>query len=328
MASHNGGFQPFHQHNEECEKQRREEGRKKSNHAPYIKAQYCIADSQLLSPAIAIVNGMSDAVSPNPQFARRTRRPGTHPAAKGKETELGRTRRGRRINRMLAQVYPDAHAELDFSNPLELLVATVLSAQTTDVRVNQVTPELFRRFPTAEAYATADVDEIGEIIRPVGFYRAKAGHVKGLGEMLVDKHGGEVPESLDDLVKLPGVGRKTAHVVRGNAFDYPGLTVDTHFQRLVHRLALTDEKDPVAIEHAIGAIIEKSEWTMFSHRIIFHGRRVCHARKPACGACPIAYECPSFGAGPTEWDEAAELVTGPEREHILDLASGGDGSER
>lgn len=235
---------------------------------------------------------------------------------------LGRTRRARRVNRTLAATYPDAHAELDFSNPLELLIATVLSAQTTDVRVNSVTPELFRRFPTAEDYAAASVEEIGEIIRPVGFYRAKAGHVKGIGEMLIDAFGGTVPTSIADLTALPGVGRKTAHVVRGNAFGMPGLTVDTHFQRLVHRLALTEETDPVKIEHAIGEIIERSEWTMFSHRIIFHGRRVCHARKPACGACPIAYDCPAFGAGPVEFVEAEKLVTGPEREHILGMVAG------
>ncbi len=256
----------------------------------------------------------------------RFRRPGAHPASKGTETELGRTRRARRINRTLAATYPDAHAELDFTNPLELLIATVLSAQTTDVRVNSVTPELFRRYPDAASYAAANVDEIAEIIRPTGFFRAKAGHLKGIGEALVDKHGGDVPTAIEDLVKLPGVGRKTAHVVRGNAFGMPGLTVDTHFQRLVHRMMLIDASitDPVAIEHAIASVIEKREWTMFSHRIIFHGRRVCHARKPACGACPVAFDCPSFGTGPVEWDEAEKLVTGPEREHILDMMGRGE----
>lgn len=256
----------------------------------------------------------------------RFRRPGAHPASKGTETELGRTRRARRINRTLAATYPDAHAELDFTNPLELLIATVLSAQTTDVRVNSVTPELFRRYPDAASYAAANVDEIAEIIRPTGFFRAKAGHLKGIGEALVDKHGGDVPTAIEDLVKLSGVGRKTAHVVRGNAFGMPGLTVDTHFQRLVHRMMLIDASitDPVAIEHAIASVIEKREWTMFSHRIIFHGRRVCHARKPACGACPVAFDCPSFGTGPVEWDEAEKLVTGPEREHILDMMGRGE----
>ncbi|MEX3504071.1 endonuclease III [Corynebacterium sp. LK2510] len=251
----------------------------------------------------------------------RHRRPGAHPAAKGRETQLGRTRRARRINRTLAATFPDAHAELDFATPLELLVATVLSAQTTDVRVNQVTPALFRRYPTAQAYASAQQDEVEEIIRPTGFFRAKAANLIGLGQKLVADFGGEVPTALDDLVTLPGVGRKTAHVVRGNVFGKPGLTVDTHFQRLVHRLLLTEETDPVKIEHAIGAMVEKREWTMFSHRIIFQGRRICHARTPACGACPLAFDCPSFGLGPTGFDEAAALVTGEERDHILSFVT-------
>ena len=248
------------------------------------------------------------------------RRPGTHPAAKGRETEIGRTRRARRINRTLAETFPDAHAELDFTNPLELLVATVLSAQTTDARVNMVTPALFAAYPTADAYAEADQADVEEIIRSTGFFRSKAKNLIGLGQRLVADFGGEVPTKLEDLVTLPGVGRKTAHVVRGNAFGMPGLTVDTHFQRLVGRLMLTDATDPVKNEHAIAGLIERSEWTMFSHRIIFHGRRICHARKPACGVCPIAFDCPSFGAGPTDPEAAADLVTGPERDHILGMA--------
>lgn len=239
------------------------------------------------------------------------RKPGSHPAAKGDETQRGLVRRARRINRTLARTYPDAHAELDFSTPLELLVATVLSAQTTDVRVNQVTPALFAAYPTAAAYAKADQHEVEEIIRPTGFFRAKAANVIGLGQKLVSDFGGEVPTKLEDLVTLPGVGRKTAHVVRGNAFGKPGLTVDTHFQRLSRRLMLTGETDPVKIERAVGELIERSEWTMFSHRIIFHGRRICHARKAACGVCPVAYDCPSFGlAGPAAPEEAAGLVKG------------------
>lgn len=249
----------------------------------------------------------------------RRRAPGSHPAAKGKETELGRTRRARRINRTLAAAFPDAHAELDFSNPLELLVATVLSAQTTDVRVNQVTPALFATYRTAQDYAAANQAEVETLIRPTGFYRAKAANLIGLGQKLVTDFGGEVPVALEDLVTLPGVGRKTAHVVRGNAFGKPGLTVDTHFQRLVARLALSAQRDPVKIEREIAQIIPASEWTMFSHRLIFHGRRVCHAKKPACGACPIAFDCPDFGAGPTDPEEAAALVTGEEREHILGM---------
>ena len=249
----------------------------------------------------------------------RRRAPGSHPAAKGKETELGRTRRARRINRTLAAAFPDAHAELDFSNPLELLVATVLSAQTTDVRVNQVTPALFATYRTAQDYAAANQAEVETLIRPTGFYRAKAANLIGLGQKLVTDFGGEVPVAPEDLVTLPGVGRKTAHVVRGNAFGKPGLTVDTHFQRLVARLALSAQRDPVKIEREIAQIIPASEWTMFSHRLIFHGRRVCHAKKPACGACPIAFDCPDFGAGPTDPEEAAALVTGEEREHILGM---------
>lgn len=256
--------------------------------------------------------GMAASTSP-----LKHRRPGAHPAAKGKETPIGRKRRARRINRTLAAAYPDAHAELDFTNPLELLVATALSAQTTDVRVNMVTPALFAKYPTAADYAEANQAEVEEIIRSTGFYRSKAANLIAMGQKLVTDFGGEVPEKLEDLVTLPGVGRKTAHVVRGNAFGYPGLTVDTHFQRLVKRMMLTEETDPVKIEHAIAELIERREWTMFSHRIIFHGRRVCNARKPACGACPIAFDCPSFSVGSTDPEEAAELVTGPERDHIL-----------
>lgn len=269
---------------------------------------------------------MSHTPAPEPRTPlptpQRRRRPGTHPAAKGTETPLGRKRRARRINRTLALTFPDARAELDFSNPLELLVATVLSAQTTDVRVNQVTPALFAAYPTAADYATANVVEVEELIRPTGFYRAKAANLVNLGKKLVTDFGGEVPEALEDLVSLPGVGRKTAHVVRGNAFGKPGLTVDTHFQRLVGRLKLSEQQDPVKIEREIAELIEAKEWTMFSHRLIFHGRRICHARTPACGACPIAFDCPSFGAGPTDPGEAEARVTGPEREHILALVHG------
>ncbi|AKK10190.1 endonuclease III [Corynebacterium uterequi] len=246
---------------------------------------------------------------------------GAHRAARGEETALARTRRARRINRTLAVAYPDAHAELDFRTPLELLVATVLSAQTTDVRVNQVTPRLFATYPTAAAYARANRAELEEIIRPTGFYRAKAGHLIGLGTQLEQRFDGVVPRALEDLISLPGVGRKTAHVVRGNAFDLPGLTVDTHFQRLVHRWRLTAEKDPVAIERDLAEIIEKKEWTLFSHRVIWHGRRVCHAKSPACGVCMIAADCPAYGeSGPTEPAAAAKRVTSPDRRHLLDMA--------
>lgn len=236
------------------------------------------------------------------------------------ETPLATKRRARKINRMLAAAYPNARAELDFTTPLELLVATVLSAQTTDVRVNLVTPALFAAFPTAEDYANAPLEELEEMIRSTGFYRNKALALQGLGRELVDKHGGEVPKTLAELVKLPGVGRKTANVVLGNAFDVPGLTVDTHFGRLVRRWGLTSQEDPVAVEREIGALIEPKEWTMFSHRTIFHGRRVCHSRKAACGACSIAQLCPSKGlAGPVDLGESIPLVKGVEREHLLKL---------
>ena len=234
---------------------------------------------------------------------------------------LALKRRARRINRMLGEVYPYAVAELDFSNAFELLVATVLSAQTTDIRVNAVTPILFARYPDARAMAEADEAELQEIIRPTGFFRAKSASVKALSTRLVDEFDGRVPDRLEDLVTLPGVGRKTANVVLGNAFGIPGITVDTHFGRLVRRWGLTEEKDPVKIEHAIGALIEKSEWTMYSHRVIWHGRRICHARTAACGACPIAYDCPSYGvAGPADPEDAAALVTSPDRDHLLALA--------
>ena len=251
----------------------------------------------------------------------RRRLPGKHPASLGKETELGRVRRARRINRTLELAYPDAHCELDFRNPLELAVATILSAQCTDVRVNQVTPALFAKYPSAQAYAEADRTELEELIRPTGFFRNKANSLIGLGQALVEDHDGKVPESLTELVKLPGIGRKTANVVLGNAFDTPGLTVDTHFSRLVHRLALTEETDAVKIEFAVGPLIPKADWIMFSHRIIFHGRRVCHSRKAACGACLLAYDCPSYGlAGPTDPEAAAKLIKSPDRERLIALA--------
>ncbi|NJQ06816.1 endonuclease III [Streptomyces lonarensis] len=217
-------------------------------------------------------------------------------------------RRARRINRELAEVYHYAHPELDFENPFELLVATVLSAQTTDLRVNRTTPALFAAYPTPEAMAAADPAELEELIRPTGFFRNKAKSLLGLSAKLCEEFGGEVPGRMEDLVSLPGVGRKTAFVVLGNAFDVPGLTVDTHFGRLVRRWRLTEQTDPEKVEAEIADIIPKSEWTMFSHRVIFHGRRVCHSRKPACGACPIAALCPAYGEGETDPDKARGLL--------------------
>lgn len=224
------------------------------------------------------------------------------------ESPLALVRRARRINRELAVVHPDAHCELDFTTPLELLIATVLSAQTTDTRVNATTPTLFARYPDAAAYAGADREELEKILRPTGFFRAKARSVIGIGQALVERYDGEVPGSLEDLVTLPGVGRKTANVVLGDAFGVPGLTVDTHFGRLVRRWGWTDEEDPVKVEKAVAGLIEKREWTILSHRVIFHGRRVCHARKPACGACPIARLCPSSGIGEQDPERAKKLI--------------------
>ncbi|MFD4349073.1 endonuclease III [Streptomyces coelicoflavus] len=224
------------------------------------------------------------------------------------ESRTALVRRARRIDRELAEVYPYAHPELDFENPFQLVVATVLSAQTTDLRVNQTTPALFAKYPTPEDLAAAVPEEVEEILRPTGFFRAKTRSVIGLSKALTEDFGGEVPGRLEDLVKLPGVGRKTAFVVLGNAFGRPGITVDTHFQRLVRRWRWTEETDPDKIEAAVGALFPKSDWTDLSHHVIWHGRRICHARKPACGACPIAPLCPAYGEGETDPEKAKKLL--------------------
>jgi endonuclease III len=224
------------------------------------------------------------------------------------ETRTALVRRARRINRELAEMYPYAHTELNFSTPLELLVATILSAQTTDKRVNMVTPVVFARYRTAADYASANRDDMEKIIQSTGFFRAKTTSLIGLGQALCDRFGGEVPNKLKDLVTLPGVGRKTANVVLGNAFGVPGITVDTHFARLSHRFGWTTQTDPDKIEAEVGSLFPKSQWTVLSHRVIWHGRRVCHARRPACGACGVAHWCPSFGLGPTDPEVARKLV--------------------
>lgn len=213
--------------------------------------------------------------------------------------------------RTLAETHPDAHCELDYESPLQLTVATILSAQTTDVRVNELTPKLFARYPTAADYAAADRAELEDLLRPIGFFRNKADALIKLGQHLVERYGGEVPGRMEDLLTLPWVGRKTANVILGNAFGVPGLTVDTHFSRLVRRWRWTTEQDPIKIERDISTLIEKREWTMLSHRIIFHGRRVCHARTPACGACTLSRLCPSYGIGPTDYSLAVKLLKGP-----------------
>jgi endonuclease III len=230
------------------------------------------------------------------------------PAPTSPESDLALKRRARRMNRTLADTYPDARCELDFATPFQLLVATVLSAQTTDRRVNAVTPTLFARYPDPAALAGADRAEVEALIQPTGFFRAKTDTLLKLAQALCDRYGGEVPPRLEELVTLPGVGRKTANVVLGDAFGVPGITVDTHVARLVRRFGWTDETDAVKVEHAVGALFPRSEWTMLSHRVIWHGRRRCHARSPACGACPLARACPSYGTGPTDPEVAAKLV--------------------
>ena len=239
-------------------------------------------------------------------------------AAAAPETPTARVRQARRIHRRLVEQYPYARAELDFDSPLELLVATILSAQTTDVGVNKVTPVLFRRYPDAAALAAADPAEMEEILRPTGFFRAKTRAVIKLGQELVERFDGEVPPRLADLVTLPGVGRKTANVVLGNAFGVPGITVDTHFGRLARRFGWTASDDPVAVEAEVGGLFPKRDWTMLSHVVVFHGRRICHARKPACGVCPVAQWCPSFGEGEIDPVKARKLLK-------YELAEGPDG---
>ena len=212
------------------------------------------------------------------------------------------------IYKVLSKTYPNADCELDFKTPFQLLVATVLSAQCTDKRVNEVTPALFKKFPTPKKLANAQLREIEKIIKPTGFFRTKAKHLKGIGQILDEDYNGKVPGELEKLVKLPGVGRKTANVVLGHAFDIPGITVDTHFGRLARRFNWTKSLDPKVVEIEVGKLIPQKEWTKLSQRMIWHGRRVCFARKPACGACPLAKLCPSFGIGETDPIKAAKLV--------------------
>jgi endonuclease-3 len=228
--------------------------------------------------------------------------------SKKPETQLAKVRRARRINRELGELYPGAHCELDYENAFQLLIAVVLSAQTTDRSVNNVTPALFARYPDAEALAAAESAELETIIKPTGFFRAKSRAITGLAQALCDDFGGQVPRKHADLVTLPGVGRKTANVVLGEAYGVPGISVDTHFGRLSRRFGWTAEEDPVKVEHEVGALFPKKDWTLLSHRVIFHGRRVCHARKPACGACGIAPLCPSYGEGETDPEKARKLL--------------------
>ena len=214
----------------------------------------------------------------------------------------------RAVYRILSKTYPEIRCELDFKNPLELIVATVLSAQCTDKRVNTITPALFKKYKTAKAYAGADIHQLEELVFQTGFYRAKARHIKGIGIKLLEEFNGEVPSTLEELITLPGVGRKTANVVLGHAFDIPGITVDTHFGRLSRRFGWTKEMDPVKVERIVGDLIPQKEWTNLSQRMIWHGRRICHSRKPACGACPVAKMCPSVGIGEMDVAKAKLLV--------------------
>lgn len=239
---------------------------------------------------------------------RRPSEPPPPAAAGPAETRLALVRRARRIYRELGVDHPDARCELTFRTPLELAVAAILSAQCTDKRVNEVTPTLFARYRTAADFAAADPVELAELIRPTGFFRAKTSNLIALGQALCERYGGQLPPRLDDLVTLPGIGRKTANVILGDAFGIPGIAVDTHVRRLARRLALTREDDPVKIEQELMGLLPRSAWTMLSHRLIFHGRRVCHARRPACGACAVAGWCPSYGLGPTDPQVAAALV--------------------
>ena len=225
-------------------------------------------------------------------------------------TRTALVRRARRMGRILGETYPDAHCELDFETPLQLLVATILSAQCTDVRVNMVTPQVFAAYPTAADLAGADRDELEQMIVSTGFFRAKSKSLQLMAARLVADHDGQVPGRLADLVTLPGVGRKTANVVLGNAFGVPGITVDTHFGRLSRRFGWTTAEDPDKVESEVGPLFPKPDRTMLSHRMIWHGRRICHARTPACGACPLAHLCPSFGVGQIDPIKAARLVKG------------------
>jgi endonuclease-3 len=201
--------------------------------------------------------------------------------------------RARAAAAQLAIEYPEAVCELEHRNPFELLTATILSAQTTDARVNLVTPALFARYPTPAALAVADIGEVEELVRSTGFYATKARNIIGMAQAVVERFGGEVPSDRDDLTTLPGVGRKTANVVRSVAFGLPGLPVDTHVGRLAKRLGLTTADDPVKVEHELGAMLAPAEWGDFSLRLILHGRRVCDAKRPRCEACSMASWCPS-----------------------------------
>jgi endonuclease-3 len=216
--------------------------------------------------------------------------------------------RAKAIYRQLTKNYPNVRCELDYNSAFQLLVATVLSAQCTDKRVNQTTPALFKKYPNPKKMAKADLKDIQRLVKSTGFFRAKAKNIKALSNKIIEEFDGDVPRDLEDLITLPGVGRKTANVVLGHAFGIPGITVDTHFGRLSRRFGWSKQNDPVKVEFEVGELIAEKEWTNLSQRMIWHGRRVCHSRKPACGACPLAKLCPSYGIGEIDPIKAKRLV--------------------
>jgi endonuclease-3 len=220
--------------------------------------------------------------------------------------------RAKAIYRILSKNYPNVQCELDYKNPYQLLVATVLSAQCTDKRVNQTTPALFKKYNSIKKMAAADLKDLQKLVKSTGFYRAKARNIKMLSQKILTDFNGKVPSDIEDLVTLPGVGRKTANVVLGHGFNIPGITVDTHFGRLSRRFGWSDKKDPVKVEFEVGKLIPEKEWTNLSQRLIWHGRRVCHSRKPACGACALAKLCPAYGIGEVDKVKARKLVKGEE----------------
>jgi endonuclease-3 len=212
------------------------------------------------------------------------------------------------IYRQLTKSYPNVRCELDYNSAFQLLVATVLSAQCTDKRVNLTTPALFKKYPNPKKMSKADLKDIQRLVKSTGFFRAKAKNIKALSNKIMEDFEGAVPSNLEDLITLPGVGRKTANVVLGHAFGIPGITVDTHFGRLSRRFGWSKQSDPVKVEFEVGELIAEKEWTNLSQRMIWHGRRVCHSRKPACGACPLAKLCPSYGIGEVDPVKAMRLV--------------------
>lgn len=232
-------------------------------------------------------------------------RPGV-PAERESDQQL--IRRARHINRSLARYYPGARLELCFDTPLDLAVATILSARSTDARVNLVTPNVFARYRTAADYASAERTELEDLIHATGFFHNKADSLIRLGRQLLERFDGCIPGTLDDLLTLPGFGRKTANMILGNAFGEPGLVIDTHFGRLARRWKWTTESDAIKVEYDVAKLFPRNDWTTLSHRVIWHGRRCCFARRPACGACPVSKLCPAYGEGPTDPALAATLI--------------------